>query len=226
MVSSSNRQILFRGSFGGQFRWDKLQFGPAIFSRRARADLKTAPAVERHRRHHDKCELAGDESAEPWKSFLHESIGMESNAEHVYAEPRKAGNDIAEDGHDHEAALPDEPTPARVEDYGAPENDQDRAVLLRIPAPETAPRLIGPDTAENRADEAEESRETNDAVGHARKRIGRFLFKRRREDAADDVNHREHSGEEHGGITSCNCDHVSGEPDVGVEHRLQHLEGV
>ena len=119
-----------------------------------------------------------------------------------------------------------EAAPARVQNDRAPKDDQDRAVFFRVPAPETAPRLIGPDAAEHGADEAEERGKTNHAVGHARERIGRLLFQRAGEDAADDINDREHSGEEHGRITGGDRDHVRGQPDVGVEHGLQHFEGV
>ena len=64
---------------------------------------------------------------------------METDAEHVHTEPRETGDDVAEERHDHQAALPDKSTPARVQDDRAPEDDQYRAVFFRIPAPETAP---------------------------------------------------------------------------------------
>ena len=46
------------------------------------------------------------------------------------------------------------------------------------------------------------------------------------EHAADDVDDREHAGEEHGGVAGRDRDDVRGEPDVGVEDGLQHLERV
>ena len=46
------------------------------------------------------------------------------------------------------------------------------------------------------------------------------------EHAAHDVNDREHAGEKHGGVTGRDRDDVGREPDVGVEHGLQHLERV
>src|ERR1043166_4984962 len=54
--------------------------------------------------------------------------------------------------HDHQAALPDESAPACMQNDRAPKNDQHRAVFFRVPAPETAPRLVGPDSAEHSAD--------------------------------------------------------------------------
>ena len=65
-----------------------------------------------------------------------------------------------------------------------------------------------------------------DAVSHARERIGSLFFQRAREDAAHDVNDGEHAGEKHGGVTGRDRDDVRGQPDVGIEHRLQHFEGV
>ena len=54
-------------------------------------------------RHQSK--LAEHESDQPRKCFLHEAVGMQADAEHVHAEPGEAGDDVAEDGHDHQAAL-------------------------------------------------------------------------------------------------------------------------
>ena len=46
------------------------------------------------------------------------------------------------------------------------------------------------------------------------------------EDAAHDVNDREHPGQERGGVADRDRDDVRGEPEVRVEHRLQHLHRV
>src|SRR5438067_6874288 len=101
---------------------------------------------------------------------------MKTDAEHVHAEPRETGDDIAEERHDHQTALSDESTPARMQNDCAPEDDEHRAVFLRVPAPEAAPGLIGPNPAEHCADKAEQCGETNDAVRHPRERIGRLFF--------------------------------------------------
>ena len=93
---------------------------------------------------------------------------MQADAEHVHAEPREAGDDVAENRHDHEPALTNEPAPARVQNDRAPQHDQHGAVFFRIPTPETSPGLVGPDAAEHRADKAKQRGETNDAIGHAR----------------------------------------------------------
>ena len=86
--------------------------------------------------------------------------------------------------------------------------------------------MIGPDAAEYGSDKAEQRGETDDTVSHARERIGRLLFQRTGEHATDDVNDGEHPGEKHGGITGRDRDDVRGEPDIGVEHGLQHLQCV
>src|SRR5436190_21908206 len=97
---------------------------------------------------------------------------MQTNAEHVHAEPRETGDNVAEQRHDHQTALPDEPTPASVQSDCAPKDDQHRAVFFGIPAPKTSPGLIGPDAAEDCAHETEQGRKTNYAIGHTRERIG------------------------------------------------------
>ena len=96
---------------------------------------------------------------------------MEPHAQHVHAEPGEARDDVAEDGHGHDAALPGEAAPARVQDDGVPEHDEQRPVLLGVPAPEAAPGLVGPDAAQDRADEAEEEGEGDDAVDHPGERL-------------------------------------------------------
>ena len=195
-------------------------------TRRHLRGRKATPFFQWHGGDGHQGELADHESDQPWKCLLHEAVGMQADAEHVHAEPRETGDDVAEDRHDHQTALPDEPAPARVQSDCAPKDDQHRAVFLGIPAPETAPRLIGPDAAEDCADETEQRRETNDAVGHARERIRGLLFQRAREDAAHDVDDGKHTGEKHGGVTGGDRDDVRGQPDVGVEHGLQHFQGV
>ena len=81
-----------------------------------------------------------------------------------------------------------------MQDYRIPEDDEKRAVFLWVPSPETAPRLVGPDTAENRPDKTEEGRETNDPVDHPGKRLRRGPIERRREGAAHDIGEGKKSG--------------------------------
>ena len=100
---------------------------------------EASPSLQRHCSDGHQSELADHESDQPWKRFLHETVGMQADAEHVHAEPRETGDDVAEERHDHQAALPDESAPARVQSDCAPKDDQHRAVFFRVPAPETAP---------------------------------------------------------------------------------------
>src|SRR4051812_45074706 len=46
----------------------------------------------------DQRELRNDEGGQRPECFFHEAIGVKPDAEHVDAEPRQAGDDIAEDG--------------------------------------------------------------------------------------------------------------------------------
>src|SRR5260370_11280061 len=97
---------------------------------------------QRGQGHHDY--LGHHEGYEPRKGFVHEPIRMQSDPEHIDAEPGPARHDISKDGHDHEAALPNEPTPARLEYNGGPKHDQERSNFLLVPSPRTAPRLVSP----------------------------------------------------------------------------------
>ena len=116
---------------------------------------EASPPFQRHCGDGHQSELADHVSDQPWKCFLHEAVGMETDAEHVNAEPREAGNDIAEDRHERQTAFPNEPTPARVQNDRIPQNNQERSVFFRIPAPEAAPGLICPYPPENCRNQAE-----------------------------------------------------------------------
>ena len=86
--------------------------------------------------------------------------------------------------------------------------------------------MVGPNSAEHGPDKTEKRRETNYAVSHVRERVRRWFCERARKHAADHVNDSEHAGEKHGRVTGGNRDDVSCQPDVCVEHRLQHLKRV
>src|SRR3954469_3724304 len=133
---------------------------------------------------------------------------MEADAEHVGAEPGPAGDDVAADGEGGEASFADQAGPAGVEDQGVPEDDQDRAVFFWIPAPESAPGLVGPDAAENGADEGEENGEADDAVDHSAKLAAFVLGHGRAEDTFDHIDDAEHAGEERGGVAEGDDDDV------------------
>ena len=84
---------------------------------------EAAPFVEWHRGDGHQSKLANHETDQPWKGFLHETVGMQAYAEHVHAKPRETRHDVAEERHDHQAALSNESAPARVQNDGAPKDD-------------------------------------------------------------------------------------------------------
>lgn len=116
--------------------------------------------------HEDK--LGGAESDQPGEGFVHKPVGVEADAEHVDAEPGEGGDDVAEDGHDHEPAAGYHFSPPDVKDQGIPENDHQGAVFLRVPAPKAAPALVRPDAAQHGSQKTEKRAETDDAIHHAR----------------------------------------------------------
>ena len=53
-----------------------------------------------------------------------------------------------------------------------------------------------------------------------------LVVERAGEHAADHVDDRQHAGEEHGRVSGGDRHDVGGQPEVGVEDGLQHLQGV
>ena len=96
---------------------------------------------------------------------------MQADAELVDAEVRPGGDDVAGDGQRREAAALHQAAPAGVEHQCVPEHDHEGAVFFRVPAPEAAPGIVGPEAAEHRADEAEEDREAERAVEHSQQLV-------------------------------------------------------
>ena len=82
--------------------------------------------------------LAGDEQAQPEQGAVDETVGVEADAQHVGAEPGPTCHDVSEDSHGRDAAGAGQAAPAGVQDQGVPKHDQQRAIFLRVPAPERA----------------------------------------------------------------------------------------
>lgn len=79
---------------------------------------------------------------------------MQTNAEHVYSKPGQTDHDIAENAHHSQAAFANEGTPTGVKNYGVLQYNQKRSIFFRVPAPESTPGLISPDSSKDRSDEA------------------------------------------------------------------------
>src|SRR5262245_58275306 len=94
---------------------------------------------------------------------------MQADAEQIHSKPRKTRRYVANYGEVHDAAVTDDPAPARMKNDGVPKNDKESAIFFWVPPPKTAPGLIGPDATKNGAGETEESGKTNDAINHFRK---------------------------------------------------------
>src|SRR6185503_849744 len=94
--------------------------------------------------------LADGEDPERERHAVREAVGMEPDAELIDAEPRPADHDVPDDRQDGDAPLADHAAPPGVEQERVPQHDQQRAVLLRVPAPEAAPRIVRPEPAEHR----------------------------------------------------------------------------
>ena len=92
---------------------------------------------------------------------------MQADAKHINPEPGQTEHDVAKNTHHGKSTFANQATPAGVKNDGVPHYDKKRAVLLRIPSPESAPRLIGPDSAETGSDEAESGSKANDTVHHS-----------------------------------------------------------
>ena len=115
-----------------------------------------------------------------------------------------------------------------MQDGGVPDHDHQRPVFLGIPAPEPAPRLISPDAAQHRADEAKQSGEADDAVNHFSDASAIHFVERHLVgyEVPHHIHNRQEPGDERGRVADGDDHHMRRKPEVGVEHGLQHLHGV
>ena len=107
--------------------------------------------------------------------------------------------------HRHLAALGDKLAPARVQANRAPQHDEQRAVFLRVPAPETAPALVGPNAAEHGADETEQRGEARHTVGQAGQFTGLLRGKFGGKHPRQNIARAERAGHEHRTIAKCDA---------------------
>src|SRR5947209_4326329 len=95
-----------------------------------------------------------------------EPVGMQPDAEEVHAVHRPDRDDVPAEHEHGQPAIFHHSVPPRMEHQCVPEHDDERAVFFRVPAPETAPRIVAPQAAEHGADKAKEDREADSAVNH------------------------------------------------------------
>ena len=69
---------------------------------------------------------------------------MEADSQFVNAEPRPGGHDIASNRQDGQPSSLDHAVPAGMQDERVPNHNDQRAIFLGIPAPESAPRIVSP----------------------------------------------------------------------------------
>ena len=100
---------------------------------------EAAPKIERQGGEANDDELTAREGDDPDKGGVHEAVGMETDAEHVDAEPAPARDDITKDGERHQSPLFHKTAPATVQNYGIPKYNDEGAIFFGIPAPEAAP---------------------------------------------------------------------------------------
>ena len=113
-----------------------------------------------------------------------------------------------------------------MQNNSVPNHNEKRSVFLWVPTPKTPPRLIGPDTAKDSADETEQSGEADDSVHHPAERSCSRLIEGFCEQAAKNVNNAQNPGEKCCGVTKRDHDDVSRKPDVSIQHSTQHLESI
>ena len=61
--------------------------------------------MKREKPEADDRNLRGDEEHQPLEGSIHETVGVQIDAKHIDAEPGETGNDIAEHGEIHQAAV-------------------------------------------------------------------------------------------------------------------------
>src|ERR1700720_2904920 len=136
-------------------------------------------------RHYDQ--LAGDESHQSTECPIHKTIGMQADAKHINSEPGETEHDVAKNTHHRKSTFANQATPAGVKNNRVPHYDKKRAVLLRVPSPESTPRLIGPDSSQDGSNEAEQGSKANDPVHHSTKCHRCRFVERGRKKAAEDI---------------------------------------
>src|ERR1700747_891625 len=112
---------------------------------------------------------------------------MQANAKHINSEPGQTEHDVAKNTHHRKSPLAHEATPAGVKNEGVPHYDKKRSVLLWVPSPESPPRLIGPDSAEDGSNEAEQGSKADETVDHSTERTGCRYVERGGKKAAQDI---------------------------------------
>ncbi len=171
-------------------------------------------------------ELADDKGRQPPESRRHETVAVQSDPQHIGAEPAPTGDDIAENGEAHEAALFDQAAPSGVQDDGIPDYDYQCAIFFWIPTPESPPRLIGPNTPEDGAHQTEERGKADDPINHAREGVSGRFIEGSGEEAAQDINQGQKARQKGGRISDRYHHDMGAEPEVGIEHCAHHFHGV
>src|SRR5882724_7965814 len=92
-------------------------------------------------------EFASAEAEESPRRPVGEAVGMEPCGQQVDAEPGEGDDDVEQRQPHGEPAFVEAPDEAPVQQPDQPQAAQQRAVFLRVPTPETPPRLVGPDAA-------------------------------------------------------------------------------
>lgn len=83
----------------------------------------TLPLAYRKISEEDEKELQNPESREVLEGGIHETVGMQPDAEHVRSHPRPARYDVSENSHGHDAAGFGESAPASMQDDDVPEHE-------------------------------------------------------------------------------------------------------
>src|SRR6266404_7322773 len=90
---------------------------------RRRPPTETAPQIKREKPEADDRNLRGDEEHHPLEGSIHETVGVQTDAEHIDAEPGETGNDIADNRQVHDTTFTNHPAPTRMEDESVPDDD-------------------------------------------------------------------------------------------------------
>ena len=95
-----------------------------------------------------------------------------------------------------------------------PNHDQQRTVLFRVPAPETSPTIIGPQSTQDGTNEAEQNPKAGCAIT-ATVNIAKKLIVLA-DPSSNQVSDTKRAGNQGRHITKRHADHVSGQPKLCV----------
>ena len=96
---------------------------------------------------------------------------MQANSQFVDTKPGPNHRNVTRGGQHRKSSFPDHAPPARVQNQRIPNDNDERTIFFRVPAPKSAPGVISPEASQHGSHKTEEDCKADDSVDDPR---GRF----------------------------------------------------